>query len=33
MMGFGNCRLDYKQFVLWYGSIPKLNVHGVVCEL
>ena len=29
--GVVNCRLDYKQFVLWYSSVPKLTVHGAVC--
>ena len=26
-----NYRLDYKQFVLRYCSVPKLTVQGVVC--
>ena len=26
-----NCRLDYKEFVLWYSSVPQLTVQGVVC--
>ena len=26
-----NCRLDYKQFVLWYCSVPELTVHAAVC--
>ena len=25
-----NCRLDYKQFVLWYSSVPKLTAHAAV---
>jgi len=30
-MSVVNYRLDYKQFVLWYSSIPKLTVHDAVC--
>jgi len=30
-MGVVNYRLDYKQFVLLYCSVPKLTLHGVVC--
>jgi hypothetical protein len=25
-----NCRLYYKQFVLWYSSLPKFNLHAAL---
>ena len=31
IMGVFNFRLDYKEFVLWYCSIPKLTAHAAVC--
>jgi len=30
--GVVNCRLDYKQFVLWYCSVPKVTVHAVFVQ-
>jgi hypothetical protein len=32
IMGVVNCRLDYKQFVLWYCSLPQFTVHAVCAE-
>jgi len=28
-----NYRLEFKQFVLWYCSVPKFTAHGVVGAL